>query len=164
MHPIPELPSCLQIRAHAERGLYFEDLNVGDRFDTREMQLDERSVVEFARHWDPQPFHMDREAAAKSLFGGLSASGLQAVLLSYRLYVEMGLFDGTALAGLGIDNIRFKAPLRPGDRIRVQAVIAAARRSSRPGRAVVRVTLHTHTQTGEETTSMDLNFLLAARA
>jgi acyl dehydratase len=164
MPPVPRLPPDLPVRARAVgRGLYFEDIREGDGFDSAEAIVDEASIVSFARAWDPQPFHVDRALAENSLFGGLSASGLQTVLLTYKLYIDLGLFEGTALAGLGFDRVLFKAPLRPADRIRVRTVIAGARRTSKPGRAVVRIVLHTFNQTGEEIASMELNMLLACR-
>ena len=164
MSPIPELPPDLRARAlGVERSLYFEDIREGDWFDSPQVLIDESSIISFAKAWDPQPFHIDKAFAGRSLFGGLSASGLQTILLTYKLYVDLGLFDGTALAGLGITNALFKAPLRPGDRIRVRTVIAGARRSSKPQRAVVKLALHTFNQTGEEIASLELNLLLACR-
>ena len=164
MSPIPEFPPYVHVRSlGVERSLYFEDIHVGDWFDSPETIVDEASIISFARAWDPQPFHIDRALAERSLFGGLSASGLQTLLLTYKLYIDLGVFDGTALAGLGFTNVLFKAPLRPADRIRVRTVIASARRSSKPGRAVVKVALHTFNQTGEEIASLELNMLLACR-
>lgn len=165
MLPVPELPPEFHVRAlGAEGGLYFEDIREGDWFDSAEMRLDEASVIAFAKVWDPQPFHMDKALARQSLFGGLCASGLQTILLTYKLYIDLGIFEGTALAGLGFTNVEFKAPVRPGDRIRVRAEIAGARRSGKPGRAVVKVILHTFNQTGEECASIELNMLLACRS
>ena len=165
MSPVPALPPDLQVRSlSVERSLYFEDIHEGDWFDSAETVVDEKSIISFAMAWDPQPFHIDKAFAERSLFGGLSASGLQTMLLTYKLYIDLGLFDGTALAGLGIANVVFKVPLRPADRIRVRTVIASARRSSKPGRAVVGIVLHTFNQTGEEIASLELNMLLACRS
>lgn len=163
MNPVPELPSIHNVRALAFRGLYFEDIREGDWFDSAETSVDEASVIAFAKAWDPQPFHTDKHAAELSLFAGLTASGLQTVLLSYKLYIDLELFAGTALAGLGFSNVLFKAPLRPGDRIRVRTEVASARRSSKPDRAVVRVVLTTFNQSAEEIATMELNMLLACR-
>lgn len=165
MYPVPNLPPDQHRRsADIKRGLFFEDIREGDQFDTSEISIDESSVISFAKIWDPQPFHIDKAFAERSLFGGLSASGLQTILLSYKLYVDLGLFEGTALAGLGLTNVLFKAPLRPGDRIRVRVVIASARRSSKPERAVLKVALNTFNQIDEEIASLELNMLLACRS
>ena len=165
MFPVPELPPDLHARAlGVERGLHFEDIREGDCFDSAETSIDEPSVVSFAKAWDPQPFHIDKAFAQRSLFGGLSASGLQTILLTYKLYIDLGIFEGTALAGLGLTNVLFKASLRPGDRIRLRTEIASARRSSKPGRAVVKAVLHTYNQTNEEIASLELNLLLACRS
>ncbi|NYT60257.1 MaoC family dehydratase N-terminal domain-containing protein [Alcaligenaceae bacterium] len=165
MQSIPQLPPDLCARSQAVGlRLYFEDIREGDWFDSAETSVDESSVISFAKAWDPQPFHIDKDLAERSLFGGLSASGLQTILLTYKLYIDLGLFDGTALAGLGLNNVLFKAPLRPDDRIHVRAVIASARRSSKPERAVVKVALHTFNQIGEEIASLELTMLLACRS
>ena len=102
MSPVPELPPDLHVRSlGVERSLYFEDIREGDWFDSVGTIVDETSIISFAKAWDPQPFHIDKAFAERSLFGGLSASGLQTILLTYKLYIDLGLFDGRRSAGHG---------------------------------------------------------------
>lgn len=113
------------------RGKYFEDLVLGETWRTEGFTVSKEAIISFAAHWDSQPFHVDQVAAQVSVFGGLVGSGLQTMLLSYRLYHALDLLHGTALAGLGIDEVRFHAPLRPEDTIHVVVRVAKVAATSR---------------------------------
>lgn len=142
-------------------GLFFDELRQGTRYKTGRLTVTEDSVIRFALEWDAQPFHVDAVAAEESLFGGLVASGLQTLLLSYRLYYDHGLLKGTALAGLGLDQVRFHRPLRPGATIQVEYAIADLRPSTKPGRGIVHVDLTTRDRDGDEILSFSLSALVA---
>jgi acyl dehydratase len=106
-------------------------------------------MIRFASEWDPYPFHIDPQAARSSVFGRLCASGLHTLLLSYRLFGKLKLFDGTTLAGLGIEHLRFHRPLFPGDAIRVRVEVAETVTTNKADRGMVKLRLATHNQAGE---------------
>lgn len=125
----------------SEVGLYVEDLTVGRQFETGSVTVGEEDIIAFAKEWDPQPYHLDSRAASESVFGGLVASGLHSLLTAFRLFNDSGLLRGTALAGLGIDSVRFLQPWRPGRALSLQIRVDAVRASSKPGRGVVTFSL-----------------------
>jgi acyl dehydratase len=145
------------------RGLFFEELEQGARFQSPGVTVTEESVIRFALEWDMQPFHVDKEAAKSSIFGSLIASGLQTILLTYRLYFQLGVLDGTALAGLGIDHVRFRHPVRPGDTIRVNAEVTELRPTRQPDRGVIVWNLEAVNQDAEIVLTMTLSALIARR-
>jgi acyl dehydratase len=118
--------------------------------------LSEAEIVDFARRWDPQPFHLNPEGARDSMFGGLIASGWHTGAIAMRLLVD-GLLSGSATQGSpGIDNIRFLRPVRPGDRLSGRfTVLEASPSASRPrlGKVVGRTELLN--QNGEVVLSME---------
>jgi acyl dehydratase len=102
---------------------YYEDLTVGDVFETGGYTVTKEEIVEFAEQFDPQPFHVDEEAAAESMFGELVASGLHTLCLSVRLFVTdfvQGEAGVANMGGLGMDDLRWHEPVRPGDTLRVR--------------------------------------------
>jgi acyl dehydratase len=144
--------------------LYFEDLALGMRFETAGATLTEDAVIRFGLEWDFQPFHVDREAAADSIFGGLIASGLHTLVMSYRLFNQLGVTNGTALAGLGMDRIRWHAPVHAGDTLRVRASIGSLRSSgSKSDRGVVVWHLETLNQRAERVFTAELAALVKRR-
>lgn len=112
-------------------GRYFEDFAVGDRFTTPARTVTEADVVGFAGlSGDYNPLHTDEEMASQTQFGGRIAHGLLGLAVASGLVARTGLFDGTALAFLGIEDWRFRAPIRLGDTIRVEVEIKLLRRTS----------------------------------
>jgi acyl dehydratase len=102
---------------------FFEDFKVGDRFVSAQATLTREECLAFARSYDPQPFHLDDAAAESSMFGRLSASGWQTAAVTMRLIVESGFLRGTGVLGTGIDELRWLAPVYPGDTLRVESEI-----------------------------------------
>jgi acyl dehydratase len=133
---------------------YFEDFKPGDRFDSAGVTITEAQIIEFALRYDPQPFHLDVEAAKQSMFGGLVASGLMTLALGLRLFLQTGIM-GANLGSPGLDEVRFLKPVRPGDTIRMQAEVLETRPSgSKPDRGTVRIAYHIFNQRGEEALSL----------
>ena len=131
-----------------ERGelLYLEDLEVGQRFTTAEYPLDEASIKAFALQFDPQPFHLDNDAAEKSFFGGLAASGWHTAAITMNLLVTSGPPLAWGVPGAG-GEITWPRPVRPGDVLHVQAEIVEIRPSrSRPDRGIVLIRNETRNQ------------------
>jgi acyl dehydratase len=119
---------------------YFEDLEPGQVVELGSHTVSEDEIVEFARQWDPQPFHVDPEAAKESVFGGLIASGWHTGAMWMRLYVD-SLLDGTASMGSpGLEELRWLAPVRPGDTLAGRLTVLEATPSERhPGRGTLRI-------------------------
>ena len=93
----------------------FEDLEVGETHEFGTYDVTEAEILEFAEKYDPQPFHTDPEAAAESMYGGLIASGWHTAAMLMRMFVDGFLSETAALGSPGIDELRWRAPVRPGD-------------------------------------------------
>ncbi|WP_254525694.1 MaoC family dehydratase [Natrinema caseinilyticum] len=110
---------------------YFEDLDPGDVFETRSYTIEKDEIVEFAEEFDPQPFHVDEAAAGESIFGELIASGHHTMCIASKLTVE-DVFDEIAnLGGRGMDDLRFRRPVQPGDTLRVELEVIEKSASDR---------------------------------
>ena len=106
--------------------------------------------MQFAREFDPQPFHLDRAAAKKSVFGGLVASGWHTAAITMRLLVTSDLNLAGGAIGLGVDELRFPRPVRPGDILRLELEIVDVRESqSKPDRGTARIRYATRNQKNE---------------
>ncbi|HLT78961.1 MAG TPA: MaoC family dehydratase [Ferrovibrio sp.] len=118
--------------------LYFDDLYPGQRFVTPAVTISETQILDFARVYDPQPFHIDAVAATQTEFGGLIASGFQTLSLSFSLFFRLGIFSAANLGSPGMEEIRWLKPLRPGDTIHAEAEVIALKASqSKPDRGIV---------------------------
>lgn len=93
---------------------WFETFSVGDILESGSVTFTEKAILDYARQWDPQPFHSDPEAAANSQFGGLIASGMHVMGAMFRAMVEAGFLNGTAMGSPGMDEVRWLKPVRPG--------------------------------------------------
>ena len=128
---------------------YFEDLKVGDRFKSQAYKVSEEQIVSFAREFDPQPFHLDRAVGARTMFGGLIASGWHTAAITMRLFVQTLNFAEGAI-GLGVDELRWPNAVKPGDELQVEVEIVELRESrSKPTQGVVRLRYVTTNQRGE---------------
>jgi acyl dehydratase len=118
---------------------YFEDYAPGAVYEYGYVTVTEAEILDFARKFDPQPMHTDPEFAAHGLFGGLIASGWHTAGIMMRMFVDHYLSRVASLASPGLDELRWPAPVRPGDSLRLRATVVEARRSrSKPDRGVVR--------------------------
>ena len=111
--------------------LAFEDFQPGQRYQLGSYTMTEGAIVEFARSFDPQPFHLDGEAAASSPFGGLIASGWHTASVFMRLYVDAVLADSLSMGSPGVEQLRWLHPVRPGDVLSGQFLVEAVEPSSR---------------------------------
>ncbi|MGH7683850.1 MAG: MaoC/PaaZ C-terminal domain-containing protein [Vulcanimicrobiaceae bacterium] len=102
---------------------YLEDFSVGESFTTAEATLTREECLAFAERYDPQPFHLDDEAAKQSLFKRLSASAWLTLAVAMRLIVKSGFLHHSGIVGAGADELRFLAPVYPGDTLRVESEI-----------------------------------------
>jgi len=132
--------------------LYLEDLAVGQvyRSSGEPLLVTVEAIKAFAGQFDPQPFHLDEAAAAKTMFGGLAASGWHTTALTMRLQVRNGLPLAGGIIGAGLDELRWPRPVRPGDRLRVENEVLEVRPSrSRPDQGMVKVRTTTLNQNDE---------------
>ena len=128
---------------------YLEDLRVGQRFLSGTHRIDEKQIRGFAEQFDPQPFHLDAEAAKATLFGGLVASGWHTAAITMRLLVESGLPIAGGIIGAG-GEITWPSPTRPGDVLQVESEVLELRPSrSRPDRGIATIRSETRNQRGE---------------
>jgi acyl dehydratase len=140
---------------------FLDDLEVGERFSTRAATLTEEDILDFARRFDPQPFHVDREAANRSIYRGLIASGFHTASLVFRLFIELGLFVESSMGSPGADELLWRAPVRPGDSLRTEVEVLEVRpSSSKPDRGIARLRYRGYNQRDEEVISFTVNQLL----
>jgi acyl dehydratase len=136
-------------------GLYFEDFIPGREFRTDGATITEAQILDFALAFDPQPFHLDAEAAKQSIFGGLIASGFHTMALTFRLFAQTRALAACSLGSPGVDELRWLRPVRPGDTLRAVVRVAEQRpSSSKPDRGIVRLQWTTLNQAGEPVLTM----------
>ena len=130
--------------------VYFEDVSAGDTFQTGEVTVTREMIKEFARAYDPQPIHIDEEAAKKGFFGELVGSGWHTAALTMKLMAEAAPLGDTPMIGLEVRNFKFLAPLKPGMTLSADGQVAKARRSkSNPNIGFIYVDVITKTNAGE---------------
>lgn len=145
-------------------GRYLDDFNVGEVFKAPGFTLSEGQILEFALTYDPQPIHIDAQAAAQSPYGGLIASGFQTLGLCFRMVIQSGVFETVSMGGPGIDELRFLAPVRPGDTIRAEAEILEVTPSrSKPDRGIMKIGYRGYNQHGDKVISF-IVIMLGRRA
>lgn len=129
---------------------YFEDLEVGDVYEPDgRYEVTKAEIIEFAEQYDPQQFHLDEEAAEESIFGSLAASGWHTASVCMRLLVD-GFLDEASMGARGVDELRWKRPVHPGDTLRIELEVVDKRTSeSRPEMGHVRTKLTGYNQHDE---------------
>lgn len=128
---------------------YWEDFQVGEVIEVGPITVSEEEIVEYATRFDPQPFHIDAEAAKESMFGGLVASGWHTTALFMGMFVRAVLLDSASLGSPGVDEIRWTAPVRPGDTLTGRSTVTDIQPSSRdPQRGTVFTTNEVFNQDG----------------
>ena len=110
--------------------LYFEDFTPGSCFRTRGATLTEAQIIDFAWANDPQPFHINKQAAAESPYGGIIASGFQTLIVAFRLFYAENIMNAASMGSPGMDELKWLDPVRPDDTLHVE------RRSSKAARRV----------------------------
>ena len=129
---------------------YYEDIAVGDTEEFGEYHVTKEEIIEFASQYDPQPFHTDEEAAKESAFGELVASGWHTAAICMRLLVDNMMDKRASMGARGVDELRWRQPVRPGDTIHLRTEVVDKRRSeSDPGRGYVDNKMEGLNQDGE---------------
>jgi acyl dehydratase len=143
---------------------WFEDYVPGTTAEHGPLRVEEDDVVDFGRRFDPQPFHVDAEAAAAGPFGGLIASGWHTCALMMRLLADEYLSPVSSLGSPGVDELRWAAPVRPGDELTLRTTVAEARPSrSKPDRGLVRTHVELVRQDGTVVLTMTAMNLVRVR-
>ncbi|PWC33155.1 MaoC family dehydratase [Azospirillum sp. TSO35-2] len=143
---------------------YFDDVSVGDRFQGGPLEVSEAEIIAYAERFDPQPFHLDPQAAKDTLFRGLAASGWHTAGMTMRMIVGSNAELAGGYVGMGVDSIAWPKPTRPGDVLRIEMEVLDARRSAkRPDQGVLRVKTTTLDQADEVVQVMVANLLAPAR-
>jgi acyl dehydratase len=142
---------------------YFDDLKVGERFNSEPLEVTEKQIIDFAREFDPQVFHLELAKAEQTIFKGLIASGWHTAAITMRLLVQTLNFAQGAI-GLGVDELRWPNPVRPGDWVRVETEIIDLRPSrSKPNYGIIRLRNVTANQRGEIVQTMFANAMVPRR-
>jgi acyl dehydratase len=128
---------------------WFEDLTLGMRFKSAAVTVSKDDIIRFAREYDPQPFHLDDEAAKQTVFKGLAASGWHTAAIAMRLATECRPFGPHPLLGAGVDELRWLRPVRPGDTLHLEGEVVELLPSRSKPQGIARVRWTLHDQNGE---------------
>ncbi len=143
---------------------YFEDYVPGSVHEFGSVTATQDEIISFAHKFDPQDFHTDPEAAKQTIFGGLIASGFHTAGLMMRLYADYYLSRVASLSSPGVDELRWKQPVRPGDELSIRVTVLEARRSnSKPDRGIVKSFIEVLNQNHEVVMTMEALNLLRCR-
>ena len=152
--------ACKTTMTEATRSLFLEDLHPGQRFTSGSHTVDEAQIKTFAQQFDPQPFHLDDEAAKGSFFAGLAASGWHTAAITMRLQVESGLPISGGIIGAG-GELNWPRPTRPGDILHVESEVLEVKPSrSRPDRGMVTVRSETLNQRREAVLTLTVKLVV----
>jgi acyl dehydratase len=143
---------------------FLEDFAVGQVFQTGSVRVEKNDIFAFAKQFDPQPFHLDEDAARRSPFGGLAASGWHTAAMTMRLLVDGEFRPAGGILGVGFDELRWPRAVRPGDELHVESEVLEVRPSkSRPDRGMIRVRMTTFNQNNEPVQVFTGNLLVPRR-
>jgi len=139
--------------------MQYQEFHIGQIFRTKSLQVTSENIKEFASEFDPQYMHLDEEKAGKGRFGGIIASGIQTLAISFKLWVETGSYGEDVIAGTAMNNIRFLKPVYPGDELyTIVEVIDLQEKRNQTG--IVTVTLSTYNDKEEKVFVGDLSVLV----
>lgn len=143
---------------------WLEDFEVGQRFVSQGMTFTEASIIDFASRYDPQRFHIDAEAAARTHFRGVIASGFQTLAVSFRLFFDLGVLRESGLGAPGIEDLRWTSPVRPGDTLRAEVEVLEIKPSrSKPDRGIVRLGYTVRNHRGEVVMTLTVPQIVSRR-
>jgi acyl dehydratase len=142
---------------------YLEDFEVGETFESAGITFTESGIIDFAMQFDPQAFHLDVEAANASIYEGLIASGFHTVSAVFRMFIQTGVLADCSMGSPGIDELKWLAPVRPGDTLRTTVEVLEVKPSRRGGRGVLRLRYSGTNQDDVVVTTFVVNHLVMAR-
>ncbi|UTW55796.1 MaoC family dehydratase [Kordiimonas sp. SCSIO 12610] len=146
--------------------IFYEDINIGDTETFGAYAVTKEEILDFAEKYDPQPFHLDEEIAKQSVFGKLCASGWHTCAMTMRMMVDQLSKQGLASMGSpGIDELKWRKPVFPGDILSVKTTVAEKRPSeSRPEIGLLKADYEVSNQRGEIVMTMKGNYMVAKRS
>lgn len=137
----------------------FSDFEVGQRYETKSVILTKDDIIRFAEMYDPQYMHLDEEKAKQGRFGSLIASGMQTLNVSFKLWIDVGVYGDHIIAGTGMNQLQFLKPVYPEDEPHVIAEVIELR-PRRVGNGTVTVPLSTYNQKGQNVFRAELSALV----
>ena len=144
--------------------MYFEDFVVGYCFTTDRYLVPKDEIIDFARQWDPQPFHIDETVVDDYPYGGLIASGWHTLLISFRLMLATGKFKECSIGSPGMQELRWLLPVKPGDTLYNRARVDSAKQSkSKPDRGFVTVQYEVLNQKDQKVATYSITHMLRVR-
>src|SRR6476646_5526027 len=143
---------------------YLEDFTVGQTFGSGQLKVDKEQIKAFAAEFDPQPFHLDDDAARDTIFRGLAASGWHTAALTMRLLVESEIEPAGGIVGAGFDEFRWPRPVRPGDVLHIESEVLEVRPSrARSNQGLIKVRTTTLNQNNEAVQVQIANLIVPRR-
>jgi len=143
---------------------YLEDFTVGQTFGSGQLKVDTEQIKAFAAEFDPQPFHLDEDAARDTIFRGLAASGWHTAALTMRLLVEGEIEPAGGIVGAGFDEFRWPRPVRPGDELHIESEVLEVQPSrSRSNQGMIKVRTTTLNQNDEAVQVQIANLIVPRR-
>lgn len=144
--------------------LHWEDFAPGRVFEHGDLLVTREDIVAFASEFDPQPMHLDEEAARRSMLGGLAASGWHGCSMFMRLLAEAFVLRSASMGAPGVDEVKWLAPIRPGDRLTLRIEVTGTRPSnSRPDTGFVRITAALRNRSGAEVMTLKSSIMIRRR-
>jgi acyl dehydratase len=128
---------------------WFDDLKLGMRFASDKLTVTKEDILRFAAEFDPQPFHLDEEAAKSTILGGLAASGWHTAAIAMRLATTARPFGPHPLFGAGVDDLRWMKPVRPGDTLHLEGEVVELTPSRTKPQGIARIKWTAYNQSGE---------------
>ena len=144
--------------------MYLEDFSPGWKHVSQRLRVDAAAIKAFAAQFDPQPFHLDDDAARDTFFGGLAASGWHTAALTMKLLVEGGFRPAGGIIGTRAEELKWPRPVRPGDELHVESEVLEVRpSSSKPRQGFIKCRSTTVNQNGEPVQVLVMNLLVRSR-
>ena len=145
--------------------IYFEDFEIGRVFETGTQKITAEEIISFGNNFAPLPYHTDPKAAKSYMFGELVAAGFHTCSISFGLFIRSGIFDDCAMGSPGFNKLRWKNPVRPGDRLKVTATVTEASPArDENGRNLISLMFVTMNQNNEMVLEMETRHFVRSRA
>lgn len=140
----------------------FEDFTIGQSYETASYQMTKEKIQNFAREFDPQYMHLDEEKATSSSFGDIIASGMHTLNVSFRLWIDLGIYGEDIVAGRGMEKLVFRKAVYPGDHLSVKVVVTE-KKLLKNGQGLVTVKMSTYNQKKERVLTASLSAMMKTK-
>lgn len=140
----------------------FEDFTIGQSYETASYQMTKEKIQNFAREFDPQYMHLDEEKATSSSFGDIIASGMHTLNVSFRLWIDLGIYGEDIVAGRGMEKLVFRKAVYPGDHLSVKVVVTE-KKLLKNGQGLVTVKMTTYNQKKERVLTASLSAIMKTK-